>query len=96
MIDSAEESGGLYYFDFGSTSQLPSEIIGSCFKSFSVLNNNDDNIMLWHFRSSHPSFPYLKHLFKSETSQFAKHHRSHFAIQSYRTSKPFSIIHSDV
>jgi hypothetical protein len=84
MIDSAEESGGLYYFDFGSTSQLPYEIIGSCFKSFSVLNNNDDNIMLWHFRSSHPSFPYLKH------------HRSHFAIQSYRTSKPFSIIHSDV
>ncbi|CAJ2666494.1 unnamed protein product [Trifolium pratense] len=108
MIGSAEESGGLYYFDIGSTSQLPSETISSCFESFSVLNNHDDNIMLWHLRLGHPSFPYLKHLFpklfrnkdislfKCEACEFAKHHRSHFAIQPYKPSKLFSIIHSDV
>ncbi|KAK2414048.1 putative mitochondrial protein [Trifolium repens] len=108
MIGSAEESGGLYYFDIGSASQLPSETISSCFESFSVLNNNDDNIMLWHLRLGHPSFPYLKHLFpklfrnkdislfKCEACEFAKHHRSHFAIQPYKPSKPFSVIHSDV
>ncbi|CAJ2662733.1 unnamed protein product [Trifolium pratense] len=108
MIGSAEESGGLYYFDIGSASQLPSETISSCFESFSVLNNHDDNIMLWHLRLGHPSFPYLKHLFpklfrnkdislfKCEACEFAKHHRSHFAIQPYKPSKPFSIIHSDV
>ncbi|CAJ2657582.1 unnamed protein product [Trifolium pratense] len=52
MIGSAEESGGLYYFDIGSASQLPSETISPCFESFSVLNNHDDNIMLWHFTIS--------------------------------------------
>ncbi|KAI5411829.1 hypothetical protein KIW84_056775 [Lathyrus oleraceus] len=50
MISSAKESGGLYYLDIGSASQLPSKTIGSCFESFSVLNNKDDNIMVWHLR----------------------------------------------
>ncbi|KAI5410820.1 hypothetical protein KIW84_056093 [Lathyrus oleraceus] len=46
MISNAKEIGGLYYLDIGSASQLPSKIISSCFESFSVLNNKDDNIML--------------------------------------------------
>ncbi|KAI5417529.1 hypothetical protein KIW84_042222 [Lathyrus oleraceus] len=46
MISSAKESGGLYYLDIGSASQLPSKTISSCFESFSVLNNEDDNIMV--------------------------------------------------
>ncbi|KAI5386623.1 hypothetical protein KIW84_072959 [Lathyrus oleraceus] len=45
MIGSAKESGGLYYLDIGSASQLPSKTISSYFESFSVLNNKDDNIM---------------------------------------------------
>ncbi|KAI5398302.1 hypothetical protein KIW84_063908 [Lathyrus oleraceus] len=45
MIGSAKESGGLYYLEIGSASQLPSKTISSCFESFSVLNNKDDNIM---------------------------------------------------
>ncbi|KAI5430198.1 hypothetical protein KIW84_034683 [Lathyrus oleraceus] len=45
MIGSAKESRGLYYLDIGSASQLPSKTISSCFESFSVLNNKDDNIM---------------------------------------------------
>ena len=108
MIGSAKESGGLYYLDIGSASQLPSKTISSCFESFSVLNNEDDNIMVWHLRLGHPSFRYLKHLFpkifhnknfssfKCEACEFAKHHRSQFSIQPYKPSKPFSIIHSDV
>ncbi|KAI5433313.1 hypothetical protein KIW84_020553 [Lathyrus oleraceus] len=46
MIGNAKESGGLYYLDIGSASQLPSITISSCFESFSVLNNKDDNIMM--------------------------------------------------
>lgn len=108
MIGSAKESGGLYYLDIGSASQLPPKTISSCFESFFVLNNNDDNVMLWHLRLGHPSFHYLKHLFpklfynknlsllKCEACEFAKHHRSQFPIQPYKPSKPFSIVHSDV
>ncbi|CAJ2635918.1 unnamed protein product [Trifolium pratense] len=108
MIGSAKESGGLYYFDIEPESQLPSKPISSCFESFLVLNNNNDDVMLWHSRLGHPSFPYLKHLFpelfrnkdlslfKCEACEFAKHHRSHFPLQPYKPSKPFSVIHSDV
>jgi hypothetical protein len=108
MIGTAKESGGLYYFDIEPQSQLPSKPISSCFESFLVLNNNDDDVMLWHSRLGHPSFPYLKHLFpklfrnkdlsllKCEACEFAKHHRSHFPLQPYKPSKPFSVIHSDV
>jgi hypothetical protein len=46
MIDSAKESGGLYYFDIGSKSQLPFKPISNNFESFFALNNN--NVKLWH------------------------------------------------
>jgi hypothetical protein len=48
MIGNAKESGGLYYFDFGSESQLPSKPISTNFESFYALSNNDDKIMSWH------------------------------------------------
>lgn len=62
MIGSAKENGGLYYLDIGYASQILSKTISSCFDSFSVLNNKDDNIMVLHLRLGHLSFRYLKTL----------------------------------
>ncbi|KAI5433513.1 hypothetical protein KIW84_020702 [Lathyrus oleraceus] len=42
MIVRAKESGELYYLDIGSSSQLPSKTISSCFESFAVLNMLDE------------------------------------------------------
>ena len=35
-------------------------------------------------------------MFHCETRQLAKHHRVSYPSQSYKTSKPFSVIHSDI
>ena len=62
--------------------------------------------MLWHSRLGHPSFQYLKQLFPSlfrnkdvfqcDFCQIAKHQRSVFPSQPYKSSKPFALIHSDI
>lgn len=62
--------------------------------------------MLSHFRLGHPSFPYLEHLFPSlfmnndmfqcEICQLAKHQRSVFKSKTYKATKPFAIVHSDI
>ena len=56
----------------------------------------------------HPSFFYLKRLFpklfinkdpssfQCEACAFAKHHKSSYPSQSYISSKPFQLIHSDI
>jgi len=108
VIGTAEKRGGLYYLeDEPKTRRQSGPISFSSVKSFFVSNNKDD-IMLWHLRLGHPSFKYLNFLFpklfveqgisslQCEVCEFAKHHRSSFPIQSYKPSKPFSMIHSDV
>lgn len=64
--------------------------------------------MLWHYRLGHPNFLYLSKMFPSlfinknpnsfccEICQFAKHTRNSYSRLTYKPSKPFSLIHSDV
>lgn len=71
-------------------------------------NDCDKLAMLWHYRLGHPNFIYLSKLFpkffrnksplslQCEICQLSKHTRMHYPIQSYKSSKPFSMIHSDV
>lgn len=106
MTGSAEQSGGLYFFDDGSESRWQSQQISLYFKSFYVSNNII--IMLWHLRLGHPSFRYLKHLFPKlfankdpslfhcENCEFVKYHHTSFPSQPYKPSKPFTIMYNDV
>lgn len=71
-------------------------------------NSARDQIMLWHLRLGHPSFPYLKYLFpdlfknvdcttfQCESCFLSKSHRVSYKALTYRASKPFYLIHSDV
>lgn len=99
-IGSAREDGGLYYF--GGKDQA----VGlSCdVNSLSIR----EQIMTWHYRLGHPSFPYLKHLFPvlfqklknqylhCDICSFSKSTRQLYNSKPYRASKPFYLIHSDV
>ena len=71
-------------------------------------SNNDRAIMMWHYRLGHPNFVYLERIFPSlfshknskilhcDICQFSKHTRSTYSPRSYKASKPFSKIHSDI
>ena len=69
--------------------------------------HNNYEVMLWHFRLGHPSFPYLKKLsplFKykisellhCESCQFAKQNRIPCSPKPYIPISLFSLIHSDL
>lgn len=104
MIGNAREIDGLYLFE--DDTDLGRQRQSSCL--YSSLISKEHEVMLWHYRLGHPSFNYMKHLFPSffnnknmssftcETCQLAKHHRSPYLSQPYKSSSPFSIIHSDV
>ncbi|WJZ96545.1 hypothetical protein VitviT2T_015220 [Vitis vinifera] len=106
-IGNAEECSGLYILkERHDPQEQPQMTVGS--NSFSVsCQNNDSAIRLWHYRLGHPNVMYLKHLFPSlfnknpksfecEICQLSKQVRSHFPIQPYKESRPFSMIHSDI
>lgn len=62
-----------------------------------------DQIMLWHFRLGHPSFPYLKHLvpqfllssFHCKVCELAKQCCKPYPVFPYKASYSFLTIHSD-
>ncbi|XVE99532.1 hypothetical protein REPUB_Repub03eG0207100 [Reevesia pubescens] len=104
MIGSARMIDGLYYFnDTLFKNKQAQGLIGST-SSISAR----EQIMLWHLRLGHPSFPYLKHLFPSlfkildcsslhcETCHLSKSCRNPYKSKFYHASKPFYLIHSDV
>ncbi|KAL5758013.1 hypothetical protein ACOSP7_020624 [Xanthoceras sorbifolium] len=71
-------------------------------------SNKENSIMRWHYRLGHPSFLYLEKLFPDlflnhspkdfhcDFCELSKHTRSVFHPTSYKASKPFALIHSDV
>ena len=102
-IGSAKECDGLYYFEEPIVSKQGQLTVCD---SISVIR--DSYLQLWHFRMGHPNSQYLRHLFPSlflnkkpvefqcEFCEFAKHHRSSFPSSNYKSSKPFTMIHSDL
>ena len=108
-IGNAKECAGLYLLKGPSNSNEQALHANSV--SLPVLSNlssKENAIMLWHFRLGHPNFQYLKKLFPTlfnninpkllqcEVCQFSKHVRSNYPIQGYKSSHPFTMIHSDI
>jgi len=101
MIGSVEEKYGLHYVSRDGTAiQNPPS------NKTALAVTSNANTLMWHKCLGHPSFTYLKflypHLFinkeqpsiKCEQCVLAKWLHSHYPIQSYKSSKPFHLIHS--
>ncbi|XP_052172603.1 uncharacterized protein LOC127788414 isoform X1 [Diospyros lotus] len=99
LIGSAKAMGGLYYLEGDPLNFWTND---------SVLNVTwNAKVLLRHKHLGHPSFPYLKslfpkifinkeHSFSCESCTLTKQPRYHHPIQSYKPSKPFHLIHSDI
>lgn len=102
-IGNAEECAGLYLLQV----EKPEEKFkNNCHVAVAVSSDNNP-VMMWHYSLGHPNFIYLEKMFPSlfnknkehfqcEICQLSKHTRNHYSPQSYKPSKPFSLIHSDV
>ena len=101
-IGNARECERLYYLKNSASGQV--QISSFSWDSTSSYRE----IMLWHNRLGHSSFLYLQKLFpllsknknpnsfQWKTSQYAKHTRTSYPSRPYKTSYPFSAIHSDI
>ena len=104
MIHNAEEQESLYYMKEATGSSTLIRLHNSLFSS----TVSDSSIRLWHNRLDHPSFRYLKllypHLFVNKRDNFfqceqcilSKQTRTPHPIHSYKPTKPFYLVHSDV
>ena len=102
-IGSAKEVDRLYYFTDNVILERQAQVVNKV--SSRTIKNE---IMLWYYRSGHPSFYYLQKFFPSlfkekkpslfqyEVCKLTKHDRSRFPIKPYQKSTPFVLIHSDV
>ncbi|CAN1129341.1 Retrovirus-related Pol polyprotein from transposon TNT 1-94, partial [Linum perenne] len=103
VIGSARMKEGLYYLEVAPL--CDEKVQGMTCKRSSSLRSK---IMLLHSRLGHPSFQYLKYLFprlfwkisvsdlQCDSCQLAKNNHSTFIPKTYRPSRPFYLIHSDV
>lgn len=101
-IGSAEMDAGLYFLRVNASEWKNKKV--SCVASRS---KEESDVRLWHYRLGHPNFLYLKRLlpslfnkdsinFQCEVCQLSKHTRSSYPLQSYKSSHPFHMIHSDI
>ena len=84
MIGSARQCARLYFFEDGTNLRKQDQC--TCFNFV----YEDSEIMVWHYRLSHPSFQYLKYLFPNffqnkipfffqcKICQLSKHHCAFF------------------
>ncbi|CAN1319890.1 Retrovirus-related Pol polyprotein from transposon RE1, partial [Linum perenne] len=103
VIGSARMKEGLYYLEVAPL--CDEKVQGMTCKRSSSLRSK---IMLLHCRLGHPSFQYIKYLFprlfwkisvsdlQCDSCQLAKNNHSTFIPKTYRPSRPFYLIHSDV
>ena len=123
MIGSVDKHGGLYLLkqknlpsrqvhQSSCISESSPESIKFASNSVSISNSNfvqvESQVMLWHYRLSHPNFAYIEKLFpqlfinkkfrsyQCEICQLAKHTRHVYSSLQYKPSHPFLVIHSDI
>lgn len=96
MIGSAKLIDGLYYFDNDVSSNKTTQGLIS-----TQSNSTRRQIMLWHLRLGHPSFPYMNKLFPTlfkglncssfyrDSCFLSKSHRTVYLPRPYQASKPF-------
>lgn len=97
MTGNVEESTDLYFLRIEDQNKRSYKV------ALMRSSKNDNDVMLWHYRLGHPNFMYLKKMFSSlfnkdsgsfkcEVCELAKHTKSHYFIQPYKPSNPFTLI----
>lgn len=109
MIGSTKKVSDLYLLEVEQTiaDSISLALVNLNKRDYNHISNKSE-IMLWHYRLCHPNFMYLEKLFlalfnkikpndlQCEVCYLSKHDRSSFPTQPYKSSYPFSIIHSDI
>ncbi|KAJ9561371.1 hypothetical protein OSB04_006531 [Centaurea solstitialis] len=102
MIGNAKVRDGLYIWENHDSKNK------QAYSTSTSSSSSRDTILMWHRRLGHPNFKYLKYLFPKlfrnentssilcEICQLSKHTRVPYPLRPYVSSKPFSLIHSDI